>query len=109
MLVRSFLSAGVDTTVNGLGNALLCLAQNPVQMEKLHADPSLARSAFEESLRLESAVQTFFRTTPHAVDIDGLHIPQDTKVLTFLGTWRLELAFMPAWARWWRASKASWC
>jgi cytochrome P450 len=84
MLVRSFLSAGVDTTVNGLGNALLCLAQNPAQMEKLHADPTLARSAFEESLRLESAVQTFFRTTPHDVVFDGLHIPQDTKVLTFL-------------------------
>ncbi|MEY3521500.1 MAG: hypothetical protein RLZZ177_2215, partial [Pseudomonadota bacterium] len=41
-------------------------------------------SAFEESLRLESAVQTFFRTTPHDVVFDGLHIPQDTKVLTFL-------------------------
>ncbi len=84
MLVRSFLSAGVDTTVNGLGNALLCLAQHPDQMEKLHADPGLARSAFEESLRLESAVQTFFRTTPHEVALEGLVIPPNTKVLTFL-------------------------
>ena len=54
MLVRSFLSAGVDTTINGLGNALLCLAQHPEQYAKLRADPSLARPAFEEALRYES-------------------------------------------------------
>ena len=29
MLVRSFLSAGIDTTVYGLGNALYCLARYP--------------------------------------------------------------------------------
>src|SRR5580698_2657441 len=31
MLVRSFLSAGIDTTVYGLGNALYCFAANPEQ------------------------------------------------------------------------------
>lgn len=29
MLVRSLLSAGVDTTVTGIGSALWCLATNP--------------------------------------------------------------------------------
>jgi cytochrome P450 len=85
LLVRSFLSAGVDTTVNGIGNALLCLAQHPEQYAKLHADPSLARPAFEEALRYESAVQTFFRTTSADARIGGVTIPADSKVLTFLG------------------------
>jgi 4-methoxybenzoate monooxygenase (O-demethylating) len=40
-MLRSFLSAGVDTTVNGIGNALLCLAQHPEQYAKLRA-PSRA-------------------------------------------------------------------
>jgi hypothetical protein len=31
LLVRSFLSAGVDTTINGLGNALFSLAHHPEQ------------------------------------------------------------------------------
>ena len=84
MLVRSFLSAGVDTTVNGIGNALLCLAQNPGEYEKLRADLSLARPAFEESLRLESSVQTFFRTTARDTELAGVRIPADSKVLTFL-------------------------
>lgn len=84
MLVRSFLSAGVDTTVNGIGNALLCLAQHPQQFDKLRANPSLARQAFEETLRYESAVQTFFRTTPRDVELAGILIPEGSKVLTFL-------------------------
>ncbi len=86
MLVRSFLSAGVDTTVNGIGNALLCLASHPEQWDKLHADPGLARSAFEESLRYESSVQTFFRTANHDCEIAGAPIQSNTKVVTFLGS-----------------------
>jgi cytochrome P450 len=84
LLVRSFLSAGVDTTVNGIGNALLCLAQHPAQYAKLRADLALARPAFEEALRYESTVQTFFRTTPRAVEFFGATIPADSKVLAFL-------------------------
>jgi cytochrome P450 len=84
LLVRSFLSAGVDTTVNGIGNALLCLARHPDQYAKLRADPSLARPAFEEALRYESAVQTFFRTTSTQAQIAGVTIPAGSKVLTFL-------------------------
>lgn len=84
MLVRSFLSAGVDTTVNGIGNALWCLASNPDAYAKLHADPGLARAAFEESLRYESAVQTFFRTTSCDVTLAEINIPSGSKVLTVL-------------------------
>ncbi len=84
MLVRSFLSAGVDTTVNGIGNALFCLAQHPEEFDKLRANPQLARQAFEESLRYESAVQTFFRTTSRDVELAGIVIPEGSKVLTFL-------------------------
>ena len=42
LLVRFFLSAGVDTTVNGISNALLCLAQHPEQYAKLRAEPRRA-------------------------------------------------------------------
>jgi cytochrome P450 len=84
MLVRSFLSAGVDTTVSALGNALLCLATFPDQYARLHANPSLARSAFEESLRYDSAVQLAFRTTARETELVGVRIPADRKVVAFL-------------------------
>jgi cytochrome P450 len=85
LLVRSLLAAGLDTTVYGIGNALSCLATNPSQYEVLHAEPALARAAFEESLRYESPVQTFFRTTTRDVDVAGTMIPAGEKVLLFLG------------------------
>ena len=84
LLVRSFLSAGVDTTINGLGNSLYALAQHPEQYAKLHADPSLARPAFEEALRWESAVQTFFRTAARDCEIAGLPVAENTKVLCMM-------------------------
>jgi cytochrome P450 len=51
----------------------------------LRDDPALARSAFEEAVRCESPVQTFFRTTTEEVVVDGVAIPAGEKVLMFLG------------------------
>ena len=85
LLVRSLLTAGLDTTVYGIGNALYCLASNPSQYELLHAEPARAKAAFEESLRYESPVQTFFRTTTRDVEVAGTVIPAGEKVLLFLG------------------------
>jgi cytochrome P450 len=86
LLVRSMLTAGVDTTVSGLSAALILLAQNPDQWQALRADPELARSAFDEAIRLESPVQTFYRTTTQDIVIDGVPIAEGEKVLMFLGS-----------------------
>lgn len=81
MLVRSFLSAGIDTTVSGIAFALRNLATHPDQWEALRADPSLARSAFDETIRLESPVIGFYRTTTTEASVDGVTIPTGEKVL----------------------------
>src|SRR5437764_3356630 len=81
MLVRSFLSAGIDTTVYGLGNALYCLARYPEQYAALRHNPALIRGAFEEVLRFEAPVQTFFRTTTKPVDVAGIRLGEGEKVL----------------------------
>jgi len=44
----------------------------------------LIRGAFEEVLRFEAPVQTFFRTTTKAVDVSGVEIGAGEKVLLFL-------------------------
>ena len=84
MLVRSFLSAGIDTTVYGLGNALYCLARYPEQWTILRNNPNLIRGAFEEVLRFEAPVQTFFRTTARSVDVGDVRLGGGEKVLLFL-------------------------
>lgn len=84
LLVRSLLTAGVDTTVVSLGCALDCLARDPEQWRLLTGDPSLAGAAFEEALRWASPVQTFFRTTTRPVTVGGITIGAGEKVLLFL-------------------------
>jgi hypothetical protein len=84
LLVRSLLSAGIDTTVNGIAAAVHCLARFPDQWARLRNDPTLARNAFEEAIRLESPVQTFFRTTTRDVEISGLRVGEGEKVLMLL-------------------------
>lgn len=83
-LVRSLLSAGIDTTINSIAHMILGFALFPEQWTKLRAKPELARKAFDESLRWNSTVQTFFRTTTRTVSVDDFDIPRDSKVLLFL-------------------------
>lgn len=86
LLVRSFLTAGVDTTVNGIGNALYCFAAKPEQWATLSARPELLRPAFEEVLRVEAPVQTFYRTTTTEVEVGETVIPAGEKVYLSLGS-----------------------
>jgi cytochrome P450 len=86
LVVRSLLSAGVDTTVTGISAVLYAFATHPEQWARLRARPELARVAFDEAVRWESPVQTFFRTTTREVEVAGVRIPSGQKVLMFLGS-----------------------
>jgi 4-methoxybenzoate monooxygenase (O-demethylating) len=85
IVARTLLTAGVDTTVSGIGAAVFCLARFPEQFAQLRADPSRARAAFEEAVRYESPIQTFFRTTTREVEIGDIALGEGEKVLMFLG------------------------
>lgn len=86
LIVRSLLSAGVDTTVLGIGAVLAAFATHPAEWERLRAHPELARVAFDEAIRLESPVQTFFRTATHPVMVGEHIVPDGKKILMFLGS-----------------------
>src|SRR3954464_13893907 len=84
LIVRSLLTAGVDTTVHGISAVLYGAATHPGEWARLREDPSLARVAFDEAVRWESPVQTFFRTTTTDVGIGDAVVPAGQKVLMFL-------------------------
>jgi cytochrome P450 len=85
LVVRSLLTAGVDTTVHGLATCLYAFATHPEQWQRLRERPESARVAFDEAVRWQSPVQTFFRTATTDVTIAGTLIPEGTKILMFLG------------------------
>jgi 4-methoxybenzoate monooxygenase (O-demethylating) len=83
-LVRALLQAGLDTTINSLGAVLYSMTRFPDQWTQLRADPTLVKGAFEEAIRLESPVQTFFRTATKATTLGGTAINEGDKILMFL-------------------------
>lgn len=85
-IVRSLLSAGVDTTVHALGGVLQGFLRFPDQWQVLRAQPSRARVAFDEAIRWESPVQTFFRTATRDIAVAGGVVPEGEKILMFLGS-----------------------
>ena len=86
LLVRSLLTAGVDTTVHGISAVLYAFATNPDQWQRLRAEPGLARAAFDEAVRWESPVQTFFRTATTDVRVGEHVVPEGHKILMFLAS-----------------------
>jgi cytochrome P450 len=80
LLVRSFLSAGIDTTIFALGNLLLCFAEHPAEWQKLRQDPAKVRPAIEEAIRFESPFQCYFRTTTKPTEIAGVPIAEEEKI-----------------------------
>lgn len=85
VLVRALLSAGLDTTVIAIGNTLGCLATHPEEWGVVQENPRYARFAIDEALRLEAPFQSFFRTTSRDVDVAGVTLPEDSKLVVFLG------------------------
>ena len=84
LLVRSLLTAGLDTTIQGIAHLLASFAEFPDQWRILREKPSLARNAFEEAIRFASPVMTFFRTTTRDAELGGVPLPEGQKVLLFL-------------------------
>jgi cytochrome P450 len=80
------LVAGNETTTNLINNAMLCLMENPEELQRLRAEPALLSSAIEETLRHRSPVQWVFRATTRDVELHGRVIRAGELVLAVLGS-----------------------
>jgi cytochrome P450 len=86
LLVRSFLSAGTETTITGLGHTLYYLAADPEQWAIVRDNPAKGRAAFEEMLRLDPPAQFLGRTTKEPVLFQDVQLGQYDKVLLFVAS-----------------------
>jgi cytochrome P450 len=84
-LVRTLLRGGMDTTISGIGSMLMFLSQQPDLWRTLRSDRSRMKLAFEEAIRLEAPIQSYYRTTTKEVEVGGVRIEADTKVQVFIG------------------------
>ncbi len=85
-LMSAYIAAGADTTINTISTASLLAVENPDQWRALKADPGLIRSAANEVLRYDSAVQAFARVTTKDEEVEGEAIPAGSKVWVIYGS-----------------------
>jgi len=79
LLTLTILSAGSDTTVITMGNAMRAFAQFPEQYQILREEPPLMRNAFDEALRWDSPSRMAGRIAKKDVTIDDYVIPAGTR------------------------------
>ncbi len=73
-MTQLLLAAGNLTTTDLIGNGVLALLNNPAELEKLRADPSLIVNAVEEMIRYDPPVVQSGRTTLTDTEIRGCPI-----------------------------------
>lgn len=64
-------AAGHDTTSSAISGGLLALIENPAEMAKLRANPSLIPNAVDEFVRWTTPVKHFFRTAVNDCEVGG--------------------------------------
>ena len=74
-LLQQLITGGYITTADAITSAMWLLIENPAQMQRLRADPSLTKTFAEESLRMLAPVQGLFRKATRDVEIRGVTIP----------------------------------
>jgi cytochrome P450 len=84
-MMSAYLAPSLDTTINGIGNAMLLFGEHPEQWELLRDDPSLIPGAVNEVLRLESPIQRFTRSVTRDHEVDGVTLPAGSRVMLLFG------------------------
>jgi cytochrome P450 len=80
------LFAGHETTQHMVGNGVYWLMRHRDQWERLCTDPAaLTASAVEEVMRFDTPVHWITKTTDRDVELEGVTIPKDARVLMMIG------------------------
>ncbi len=89
------LNAGHETTTNLIGNGLWALLNNPGELAKLRADPSLVPSAVEEMLRYDGPIQLNNRRLLDPMPLGGAELPAGTPITIGIGAANRDPAQFP--------------
>nr|BBH88097.1 biotin biosynthesis cytochrome P450 [Thermosporothrix sp. COM3] len=79
------LVAGLETTINLIGNGIYVLLRHPEQLKKLQTEPQLIVSAVEELLRYESPSQHTARLAATDMELGGKIIRKRQAVIAMVG------------------------
>jgi cytochrome P450 len=75
------ITAGFETTMSLIGNAMVVVFSRPAVVERLRRDAGLVSKAVEEVLRYETPALTTSRTATEEIALGDAHIPSGADVL----------------------------
>ena len=79
--IRNYVTPSLETTISAVGQLIYQLGTNPDQWELLQRKPELIRGAVNEAMRIGTPARSFVRHTSRAVDVDGIRIPANSRVM----------------------------
>ncbi|QTX04383.1 cytochrome P450 [Agromyces archimandritae] len=82
-LMSAYVTAGVDTTINAISNAVQLFAEHPEQWDALRRDRSLLPNAVNEILRYDSPLQYFCRVATRDAEIGGDPVAAGSRIVVF--------------------------
>lgn len=89
-MVHVLITAGHETTINGIGNVLCHLLTVPGLRDRVRADRSLIPALIAESLRIESPVMCMARTVVSDTEVRGVGLAAEEKVILLYGAANLD-------------------
>jgi cytochrome P450 len=78
--------AGHETTTNLILNGLRQLLSRPGLWDELREDPSLIENAAEETLRRDTSVIAWRRSTTRPVEVAGVEVPENARLMLLLAS-----------------------
>jgi len=84
-LMRDYIPPSLDTTISAIGYGIKLFAENPTQWQKLRANRKLMKNAIEEIVRLNTPIRAFTRYVADDIDVAGVALKKDTRVLVIYG------------------------
>src|SRR5690606_5946791 len=78
--------AGNETTTKLIANCIYWLWRNPDQRQLVANDASLIPGWIEETLRYDNATQIIARTATDDLEVRGVTIPREARVLLLIGS-----------------------
>jgi cytochrome P450 len=81
-MLAGYIVAAFETTISAMASGIWLFAQNPAEWDKVRANPSLAMTAANEIVRLESPLQNFSRWCTRDTELsDGMVMPGNARVI----------------------------
>ena len=85
LIAANLFAAGQETTARLLGAMLRFVAERPELQEQLRSDRALVPAFVEETLRLESPIQSDFRLSRVPTTVGAVELPAGTTVMVLNG------------------------